>query len=46
MNTNVYQIKSVHGHYEVLDAQGEFLFSADTEQEAWDDLNSGWPFSA
>ena len=29
-----YRIANVHGHVEVYSAQGEFLFSADTEAEA------------
>ncbi len=33
-----YTIQWVCGHVEVLDAQGRFLFSADTEQEAARDL--------
>ena len=35
-----YHVKSVAGHVEVFDEQGEFLFSADTEREAreeWED---------
>lgn len=33
-----YRMISVNGHVEVLDRRGNFLFSADTEQEAWQDL--------
>lgn len=33
-----YRMISVNGHIEVLDRRGNFLFSADTEQEAWRDL--------
>ena len=33
-----YKIIAVNGHVEVLDRQGNFLFSADTEQEAEQDL--------
>ncbi len=29
----------VRGHYEVYDANGEFLFSADTKAEAIQELN-------
>ncbi len=29
-----YRIICTRGHYEVSDAQGKFLFSADTEREA------------
>ena len=31
------QFKYVAGHVEVYSAAGEFLFSADTMQEAWED---------
>lgn len=31
-------IKYVGGHVEVYDCLGRFLFSADTEQEAWKEL--------
>lgn len=33
-----YTIKSVRGHIEVYDEWGSFLFSADTEQEAREDI--------
>lgn len=33
-----YTIKSVGGHVEVFDHRGEFVFSADTRQEAMEDL--------
>ncbi len=33
-----YRIIVVNGHVEVLDRTGRFLFSADTEQEAQQDL--------
>lgn len=32
----------VMGHVEVRDSQGRFLFSADTEAEALEDLAAGW----
>ena len=32
------EIRYVYGHVEVYTQEGEFLFSADTEQEALDDL--------
>lgn len=31
------QFRYVAGHIEVYSAAGEFLFSADTMQEAWED---------
>lgn len=35
-----YRIVFVRGHVEVYDSCGEFLFSADTEAEALEDLAS------
>lgn len=32
---------NVAGHIEVYSAEGEFLFSADTMQEAWTELYAG-----
>lgn len=34
----MYQIMNVMGHIQVYDIQGNFLFSADTEREAWMEL--------
>ena len=36
----MYSIRYVCGHIHVYDYQGEFLFSADTEQEAREELKS------
>ena len=33
-----YEIKVVRGHVEVYDREGNFVFSADTEREAEEDL--------
>lgn len=33
-------IRFVHGHVEVYDPSGRFLFSADTEREALDELSA------
>lgn len=33
-----YEIRYVRGHIEVYDEWGVFQFSADTEEEAWEDL--------
>lgn len=33
-------MKNVGGHIEVYDRAGRFLFSADTEQEAWNELEA------
>lgn len=35
----MYQIKYVYGHYNVYAPSGRFLFSADTESEAWEELD-------
>lgn len=32
------QFKNVNGHIEVYNSTGEFLFSADTMEEAWREL--------
>jgi len=37
-NMHTIEITRVKGHVEVYDQNGTFLFSADTEQEARDDL--------
>ena len=34
----MYSIRNVHGHIQVYDSKGNFLFSADTEQEAREEL--------
>jgi len=33
-----YQIRYNYGHYNVYDSFGTFLFSADSEAEAWQEL--------
>jgi hypothetical protein len=33
-----YQIRYVYGHYQVYSSSGRFLFSADTEREALEEL--------
>ncbi len=35
-----YEIKFVRGHVEVFDISGRFLFSADTEHEAMEELRA------
>ena len=35
-----YEILPVRGHYEVYDADGNFLFSADTRSEALQELEA------
>ena len=34
------QIRYIHGHIQVYDANGKFLFSADSEREAREELES------
>ena len=34
----MYSIRNVHGHIQVYDHHGNFLFSADTEREAREEL--------
>ncbi len=34
----IYSIRYVQGHVQVYDAKGKFLFSADTEREAREEL--------
>ena len=36
----MYQMRNVHGHIQVYDYQGNFLFSADSEREAREELES------
>lgn len=36
-----FQIRRVNGHVEVYDANGNFLFSADTAEEAREELLAG-----
>ena len=34
----MYQMRNVHGHIQVYDYRGNFLFSADSEREAREEL--------
>ena len=36
----MYTIRYVHGHIQVYDHKGSFLFSADTEREAREELEA------
>lgn len=36
----MYSIQNIFGHYQVYDGTGRFLFSADSEREAWEELES------
>lgn len=35
-----YVIRYAYGHYHVYSHAGEFLFSADTEKEAWEEIEA------
>ena len=35
---SMYQLRNVQGHIQVYDRQGNFLFSADSEREAREEL--------
>ena len=34
----MYSMRNVFGHIQVYDHRGNFLFSADNEREAWEEL--------
>lgn len=36
----MFSIRKVYGHIQVYDRQGRFLFSADSEREAWLELEN------
>ena len=40
VHTMTQQFRYVGGHIEVFSESGEFLFSADTMQEAWEELSA------
>lgn len=42
----MYSIRQVLGHVQVYDFMGRFLFSADSEQEAWKELDNDAEFAA
>ena len=42
----MYSIKYVRGHVQVYDRNGEFLFSADSEREAREELRDYEEFAA
>lgn len=42
----MYSIRNVQGHVQVYDYRGQFLFSADTEQEAREELSLYAEYSA
>ena len=42
----MYSIRNVRGHIQVYDAKGNFLFSADSEREAREELREYAAFAA
>ena len=42
----MYSLKNVRGHVQVYDNRGNFLFSADSEWEAWEELERNEEYSA
>lgn len=42
----MYQIRNVRGHIQVYDVRGNFLFSADSEREAREELENYEEFAA
>ena len=42
----MYSIRYVHGHIQVYDGNGAFLFSADSEREAREELRDSEEFAA
>ena len=36
----MFTFKNVYGHIQVFDHKGIFLFSADNEREAWEEIES------
>ena len=44
--TAMYSMRNVNGHIQVYDHRGNFLFSADTEREAREELESNEEFAA
>jgi len=42
----MYQIRNVRGHIQVYDVRGNFLFSADSEREAREELEDYEEFAA
>lgn len=38
----MFSMKNIHGHIQVYDVRGRFLFSADSEWEAWDEIEENY----
>ena len=41
----MYDMRYVRGHVQVYDFRGNFLFSADSEREAWEELRDDEEFA-
>ena len=42
----MFSVRYIYGHYQVYDNQGKFLFSADSEREAREELREYEEFAA
>lgn len=42
----MYSLRNVRGHVQVYDLHGNFLFSADSEREAWEELEDYEEYTA
>ena len=42
----MYDMRNIRGHIQVYDFRGNFLFSADSEREAWEELRDYEEFAA
>lgn len=38
----MFSMKNIHGHIQVYDHRGKFLFSADNEWEAWEEIEENY----
>lgn len=38
----MFSMKNIRGHIQVYDIRGKFLFSADSEREAWEEIEENY----
>lgn len=38
----MFSMKNIRGHIQVYDYRGKFLFSADSEREAWEEIEENY----
>jgi len=38
----MFSMKNIRGHIQVYDVAGRFLFSADNEREAWEEIEANY----